>query len=465
MSKESRDAREVLDLLGVGFGPSNLALAVAVFEHNSAVPERERLRARFLERQPDFGWHRGMLIEDATMQVSFLKDLVTLRNPASDFSFLSYLHEQGRLVDFVNHKTLFPLRVEFHDYFRWAAERVSHLVSYGTEVTGVRPVVVDGRVEYFEVSTRDGARYAARNLVVATGLVPRLPEGLSASDRVWHNSELLHKVDHVTSASRFVVIGAGQSAAETTALLHERFAEAEVCAVFSRYGYTPSDDSPFANRIFDPAAVDEFHGAPREVREQLLAYHANTNYSVVDVELIEDLYRRHYREKVLGRQRLRFLNASRVVETLETDDGVRVTVESLTTRARTVLDADVVVCATGYRPDDVTTLLGEAATLLRRDAAGRPVVTRDYRWLTESDADAAVYVQGGVTEHSHGITSSLLSNNAVRAGEILDSIRGRTLASGSGRVGVTGSDGAEMRAVVGVELAGASEGNELRHVG
>jgi len=144
---------------------------------------------------------------------------------------------------------------------------------------------------------------------------------------------------------------------------------------------------------------------------------------------------------------------------------VRVTVESLTTRARTVLDADVVVCATGYRPDDVTTLLGEAATLLRRDAAGRPVVTRDYRWLTESDADAAVYVQGGVTEHSHGITSSLLSNNAVRAGEILDSIRGRTLASGSGRVGVTGSDGAEMRAVVGVELAGASEGNELRHVG
>ena len=33
-----------------------------------------------------------MLLEDATMQVSFLKDLVTLRNPASEYGFLSYLH-------------------------------------------------------------------------------------------------------------------------------------------------------------------------------------------------------------------------------------------------------------------------------------------------------------------------------------------------------------------------------------
>jgi L-ornithine N5-oxygenase len=36
---------------------------------------------------------------------------------------------------------------------------------------------------------------------------------------------------------------------------------------------------------------------------------------------------------------------------------------------------------------------------------------------------AAVYLQGG-TEHTHGISSSLLSNTAVRAGEILASIAG-----------------------------------------
>ncbi len=88
------------------------------------------------------------------------------------------------------------------------------------------------------------------------------------------------------------MVGAGQSAAETTALLHSRFPDAEVCAVFSRYGYSPADDSPFANRVFDPAVVDEFYGAPPEVRKQILDYHANTNYSVVDLDLIEELYRR-----------------------------------------------------------------------------------------------------------------------------------------------------------------------------
>lgn len=53
------------------------------------------MTARFLEQQPRFGWHRGMLIDNATMQVSFLKDLVTLRNPTSGFSFLCYLQSRG----------------------------------------------------------------------------------------------------------------------------------------------------------------------------------------------------------------------------------------------------------------------------------------------------------------------------------------------------------------------------------
>ncbi|MFD6073701.1 SidA/IucD/PvdA family monooxygenase, partial [Amycolatopsis lurida] len=113
----------VYDVVGVGFGPSNLALAIAVTEHNTA-PGAETVTAHFLERQVRFGWHRGMLIDNATMQVSFLKDLATMRNPTSSFSFLSYLHSKDRLVDFINHKNLFPLRIEFHDYFEWAAEKV-----------------------------------------------------------------------------------------------------------------------------------------------------------------------------------------------------------------------------------------------------------------------------------------------------------------------------------------------------
>lgn len=81
------------DLVGIGFGPANLALAIAVDEHNRRDPQ-QALKVGFLEKQATFGWHRGMLLEGATMQVSFLKDLVTMRDPRSRFTFLTYLQER-----------------------------------------------------------------------------------------------------------------------------------------------------------------------------------------------------------------------------------------------------------------------------------------------------------------------------------------------------------------------------------
>ncbi|PWK87919.1 L-ornithine N5-oxygenase [Lentzea atacamensis] len=396
----------VLDLAGIGFGPSNLALAIAVEEHERPV------RARFFERQPRFGWHRGMLLEDATMQVSFLKDLVTLRNPTSGFSFLCYLRDRGRLIDFVNRKNFFPLRKEFHDYFEWAAERVAHHVSYGAEMTRIR---TDG--DGFEITVGEEL-VRTRNVVLATGLEASLPDGIEAGERIWHNQDLLHKVGTLEDPRHVVVVGAGQSAAETVAFFHDRFPEAEVHGVFARYGYSPADDSSFANRIFDPAAVDEFYRAPEDVKQKLMGYHANTNYSVVDQDLIEELYRRVYREKVLGRQRLSLHNTSRLIDV--NPDG-KCVIESLADGGRLPLDADVIVYATGYRPANPVRLLGDLADHCERDEHGRLKITRDYRVVTNDEIRGGIYLQGG-TEHTHGITSSLLSNTAVRAGEILDSV-------------------------------------------
>ncbi|MEU9027524.1 lysine N(6)-hydroxylase/L-ornithine N(5)-oxygenase family protein [Streptomyces sp. NPDC048383] len=432
------DAPVIHDLIGIGFGPSNVAMAIALSEHNAGVGRQEAVTAHFFERQPRFGWHRGMLIDDATMQVSFLKDLVTLRNPTSEYSFLCYLKSKGRLIDFVNHKNLFPLRVEFHDYFEWAAAKVDDMVSYGCEVVDVRPVGRDGVIEYVDVTARSGTErlvHRARNLVIGTGLRPHLPEGVVRTERVWHNSDLLTRVEGLadTDPTRFIVVGAGQSAAENVAFLHRAFPRAEVCAVFSRYGYSPADDSGFANRIFDPAAVDEYFTAPEAIKRKLIEYHGNTNYSVVDVDLIDELYRQEYQEKVLGTERLRFLKVSRIADVVETPEKVRTTVESLVTGARTPLDADVLVYATGYRSADGLGLLGEAEAYCLRDDRGRVRVERDYRVTTDPALRCGIYLQGG-TEHTHGITSALLSNTAVRVGEILDSII--TRAGGRGPVRV-----------------------------
>ncbi|MGA4837973.1 lysine N(6)-hydroxylase/L-ornithine N(5)-oxygenase family protein [Streptomyces sp. G45] len=434
MSHGPSGPEDTYDVLGIGFGPSNLALAIAVREHNARSADKDRIRAGFLEKQPRFGWHRGMLIDDATMQVSFLKDLVTMRDPTSDFSFLCYLRERDRLVDFLNQKTLFPLRIEFHDYLEWAAARVADAVTYSSEVVAVRPVTEDGEVTAFDVVSRDTADPGrtvvrrARSLCVATGLAPHLPPGTVSSDQVFHNSELIPRVAALRESGapvrRAVVLGAGQSAAETVDYLHRHFPEAEICSVFSKYGYTPADDSPFANRIFDPEAVDVFYNAPRDVKQSLFDYHRGTNYSVVDMDLIESLSRTMYQEKVQGRRRLRMLNVSRIRDIDVREDGLEVGVEFLPTGERHTMAADLLVYATGYQPRGIGDHLGELAKVCLRDDEDQLVVGRDHRVATHPNVRADIYLQGG-TEHTHGLTSTLLSNTAVRAGEISASLVAR----------------------------------------
>jgi|SRR5690606_5018368 len=424
--------RPVHDLVGVGFGPSNLGLAIALRERRAAGGKAPT--GLFLERQERFSWHQGMLLDDATMQISFLKDLVTPRNPASDFSFLSFLHRMGRLHDFINHKTLFPLRAEFHDYLVWCAQRVSDQVRYGQHVVALRPVTRHGKVVYLDVVARDTAGREtverARNVVLAPGLRPSMPEGVHPSDRVWHSEHLLHRLADLPAAPvhGFAVVGAGQSAAEVVGHLHQRFADLPVHAVFSRYGYSPSDDTPFANRIFDPEAVDAYYDAPQEFKDELMHYHRNTNYSAVDPDLIAELYRRFYAERVRGKPRLQIHNMTRVVALTETDDRVDITLEDQVSGKQTVLTVDHVVYATGYQPVDIRPLLGDLGHHCVFDAAGRPSLQRDYRIVTDDTVTCGLYLQGG-TEHTHGISSVLLSNVATRAAEIIDSIEARRATS------------------------------------
>lgn len=427
-----------VDLLGLGFGPSNMALAIAVEEHNASTDEP--LRAVFHERQATSRWHHGMLFEDAHMQVAFAKDLVTLRNPTSDYSFLAFLHEQGRLTDFLNRGSFAPLRVEFAAYLRWAAARLAGFTRYGSSVESVTPVRDDGQVVAFDVTVRDQqgrSTTRARDVVVAAGLQPRLPEGLTESARVWHNQRYLDRialVDH--DVRRAVVVGAGQSAAEIMLDLYDRFPGAEVHSVSRRYGFSPSDSTPYANSVFDPGTVDVFYDAPPAGRAQLMAHHRNTNYSVVAEDTIRALHEHEYRDRWLGRERLHWHRCTEVLDVRNASDGlvdgptggpVALTLAENLTGTTAVLDADLVVLATGYRPLDPATLLGGTTDLLGRDADGALDLHRDHRARLTEPAVAGLYLVGQ-SEHSHGLSSTLLSTLGVRAGEVLASVLARRAA-------------------------------------
>ncbi|MYR05646.1 SidA/IucD/PvdA family monooxygenase [Gordonia sp. SID5947] len=413
----SSDHSPLVDVVGIGFGPSNLAVAIAIEEHNRSVGPHAQVTARFFEKKDAFGWHPGMLLPGTTMQVSFLKDLATQRNVSSAYTFLNYLAERGRLTHFINRQDFFPLRAEFHDYLEWAADRVDIPVEYSAEVTSVR-----WSDDHFEVVSPTRGVIRARNVILGGGLRAKLPAGVTAGPRVFHNHRMLSHFAELPSRSsgRFVVVGAGQSAAEVAAYLHDK-TDAEVHGVFAKYGYTPADDSPYANRIFDPEAVDEYFSADEASRDRLMQYHRSTNYSAVDPELIEELYRREYTERVTGERRLFVHGASEVVDVVETADAARVRISHRLTGAETVLDCDAVVFATGFEPTSLTDMLGELARHCGEDRHGRPVLDRLYRVETSDDITGQIFVQGN-SEHTHGLTSTLLSNMAVRSGEIVRAI-------------------------------------------
>lgn len=425
---------EMLDLVGIGFGPANLSLAIATEEENHSRPAGNQITAEFVETQPKFGWHDGMLLPDTDMQISFLKDLVSLRNPTSDYSFLNYLQEHGRLTDFINLKTFFPSRREFHDYLSWAAARVSFPVHYGRAAADI-----EWNTEgFYEVELRSrassvgdavgryaGKRLRARNIVFGVGIEPTVPLGVNCGPRVFHNHRLLSHLGDLPSCprKRFLVVGAGQSAAEVIRYLHENYPDSEVHSSFRRFGYTPSDDTPYANRVFDPSAVDDFYRAPADVKQKLLDYHWLTNYSAVDADLIEILYKHEYEECVAGRRRLFTHRVTEVQDMVEHEDTVSLRLIDRTGGEDVCLEVDAVIYATGFQPRDIRPMLGLSIPLEGAFEGSRPVVERDYR-LRIPGSYGHIYLNGGV-EHTHGLSSSLLSNVSVRSADILATLRDR----------------------------------------
>jgi L-ornithine N5-oxygenase len=252
------DSSDDFDLICVGFGPASLAIAVAM--HDALASGRtfygtSQPKVLFIEKQQKFAWHAGMLLPGAKMQISFVKDLATLRDPRSEFTFLNYLHSQGRLVDFTNLGTFLPARVEYEDYMRWAASAFSHLVQYGHQVVSVTPDAAgQGAARTFTVKARDGSTGElrschGRNVLIAAGGQPSLPPSLPATHaRVIHSSQYAQAVPRLLTdpkaSYRVAVIGAGQSAAEIFNNIHTLYPNSQTRLIMRPEFLRPSDDSP-----------------------------------------------------------------------------------------------------------------------------------------------------------------------------------------------------------------------------
>lgn len=252
---------QLYDLICVGFGPANLALAIAIHDAlDKPLPGLTNIRSNppkvlFLEQQSRFAWHEGMLLPGARMQISFIKDLATLRDPRSEFTFLNYLHKMDRLVQFTNLDTFLPQRIEYQDYMEWCAGWFDEVVKYGHRVVSIT-AGTHAEGHSFEVLATTNysddcnpITFRARHVVVGVGGKPHMPEPFPPNHpRVLHSSQYATTIPKLLRDTlkpyRIAVVGSGQSAAEIFNDLHSRYPNAATSLVIKGAALKPSDDSP-----------------------------------------------------------------------------------------------------------------------------------------------------------------------------------------------------------------------------
>jgi len=412
-----------LDLVGIGIGPANLALAALA----DGVPA---LRAAFFEQRSEFRWHPGLMIEGTTLQVPFLADLVSLVEPTSPWSFLAFLKQRRRLFPFYFAERLRVDRAEYDTYCRW----VSHQLSSCRFGHHVDTVAWDRAAGMFAVDyttgTEDDRRCHARNIVLGIGTAPVVPEPLRhLVEDPW--APVLHSADYLAhraplrSSGDVTVVGSGQSGAEVFLdLLRSRPEGQEGLRWLARTpAFAPMEHSKLGLEQFTPDYMRYFFRLPETVRDRLLPAQWQL-YKGISAETIADIHDELYRRSLEGCwPDVRLQPATEVVAADLVDGRVALDVAHVQQggRARTLTDA--VVLATGYaeRPLD-----GLVDLPLARDRAGRPLVDADHRLVLDPPLAGSVFVQNA-ERHTHGVGAPDLGLIAWRAAVILNTVCDRAV--------------------------------------
>jgi L-ornithine N5-oxygenase len=421
-------ARQDVELLAIGAGPANLALAVALEELAPELAERTVIA----EASDSVVWQRGMLLPWTQSQVSFLKDLVTLRNPMSRYSFVNYLHSVGRLDEFINLGTFTPYRQEISGYLHWVAESLDTVrIGYDRRAVRVAPQHgPDGRLAGWLTTFADGSEIHSRDLVIGAGRDPRIPAELAAlpADRIIHSVDYSERISALDAAGkhRFVVIGGAQSAAELLWAVHQGFPNAATTMVMRSIGLKNYESSKFTNEIYYSSFIDEFYQAAAPAREQLLREMHLSNYAGLAPAMLDTLYRQRYLERLSGDERLKLVTMTDITAARHQDGELVLTLTDRLTGTSTELAADYVLLGTGFD--------GRMPALVR-DLADRldlaeTTVDRNYRLCVPgAEHGPSVYLQG-VNEATHGISDSLLSVLAMRSSEIVGDLLRHRVPSG-----------------------------------
>jgi lysine N6-hydroxylase len=411
----------VHDLVGVGIGPFNLSVAALADQ----VPE---LSVAFLDENPEFSWHPGLLIEGTTLQVPFLADLVTMVDPTNPWSFLAYLKAHERLFPFYFAEKFHIARREYSHYCRWVADALSSC-SFGRRVTAVRWDADDEvfRVEAEDVLTASRETFAARNVVLGVGTEPTVPgvlEGLQGKE-VFHSASYLDRVDSLAEAQDITVIGSGQSGAEVFLDLLRKQPESgwRLRWLTRSRAFAPMEYSKLGLEHFTPDYTRYFRTLPQETRDRLIPeqwqlYKASSAGTLAEIHDV--LY-----ERGLDGQRpdVTLMPGVAVTDARRGSAGVELTCLHTEQERSFAVTTDRVVLATGYTSNRPA-CLDPLVDVIEWDEHGRYQIDDDYRVALDG-VSGGLYVQNAEM-HSHGVGAPDLGLGAYRAAMIINAVAGRS---------------------------------------
>jgi L-ornithine N5-oxygenase len=412
------------DLIGIGFGPSNIALAIALEEMKFQGP------VLFLERSPRALWHEGMLLEGSDIQNNPLRDLITPVNPRSMYTFVNYLHQTGRFWHFLNLGTHYPLRKDFFEYVSWVASQLAN-VKYGIDVKEIH-IQDDGGEAIWRLEDGKGNTYLTRRLILGTGRKLNIPEipGLKECDNVVHLTGYLPAVRNLPAGARVAVLGSSQSAVEILLDLTGRPVNS-IISVHRSFSYRLKDTSCFSDEVYFPEFTDYYHALPPRKRSLLDQQVRQTNYSCADGDVISGLYLRMYEDELNGRQRV-FIFRNSEIEQIDCGQNLVMDLKDVYTGAREQVSADLLVLATGFMDigrngrKGLPKLLAEFANYFDWDGEYLGV-ERDYRvrYLPGCENLPDLYLNG-LCESSHGLgDAGSFSLVSIRARDISASVARR----------------------------------------
>jgi lysine N6-hydroxylase len=400
----------IYQCVGIGVGPSNLSLASLLYPYKG-------FHNAFFDRKPEFAWHDGMYFPGATLQVAIFKDLVTLSDPTNPFSFISYLHAEGKILHFLNARFDAVPRREFRNYLKWASD-LNENVHFGEEVMQVR---FDG---HFIVETEKRS-IRAENIAVGVGTEAHIPSFARnhISPTQFHVSEYGARAKSL-KAKRVVIVGGGQSGAEAflSAITCERdLLPKQVIWISRRENFLPLDDSPFVNDYFMPSFSDYFFGQDTAYRRAFLERNVLASDGISE-KTIREIYQRLYVLRFIEDcGNVSVLMPGRTVEQVWHDGrqwGLAVTHDATKSEEGAVY-ADIVIWATGFRCAPMPFLDPLVSRLEYEDVEAR--IDANFAAVWDGPADRRIFMLN-VARRQRGLAEPNLSLIAWRSQCVIDAM-------------------------------------------